>query len=198
MGDAIGMGINHAISVMIYAMQSQAKPIAVYATKLESQVRGFEAEPVYNIMIKFDNGATGFCFGNIDNGNGYDAYHNLFGTDGGFIFESQIDRPYKVRYWSNKTTGGKWIRPLDKQDAGELAWPDDTTTPDSGNVVEHQTGACVGHFIECITNNKKSSLSFVNSQTIAEIGWAAQMSAELNKEIRLPLDWEEAKKFFKE
>jgi len=197
MGDAIGMGINHAISVMIYAMQSQAMPISVYATKLQSQVREFEAEPIYNIMIKFDNGATGFCFGNIDNGNGYDAYHNLFGTEGGFIFESQIDRSYKVRYWSNKTTGGKWIRPLDKQDAGDLAWPEDTTTPDSGNVVEHQTGACVGHFIDCIKNNTKSPLSFVNSQTIAEIGWAAQMSAEMNKEIKLPLDWNMAIQFFK-
>ena len=196
MGDAIGMGINHAISVMIYAMESQAKPAAVYATSLNPNVRGFEADPLYNILIKFDNGATGFCFGNIDNGNGYDAYHNLFGTEGGFIFESQIDRPYKVRYWSNKTTDGKWVRPLDKEDAGQLAWPQDTTTPDSGDVVEHQTGECVGHFIECIKNNTKSPLSFVNSQIIAEIGWAAQMSAKLNKEITLPLDREEAKKFF--
>ncbi len=198
MGDAIGMGINHALSVMIYAMQSQAKPVSVYATNLSSQVRAFQAEPIYNIMIKFDNGATGFCFGNIDSGNGYDAYHNIFGTEGGLIFESQIDRPYKVRYWSNKTTGGKWIRPLDRQNAGDLAWPEDTTTPDSGNVVEHQTGACVGHFIECIKNNIKSPLSFVNSQRIAEIGWAAQMSAAMNKEIRLPLDWKQAKEFFED
>jgi predicted dehydrogenase len=198
MGDAIGMGINHAISVMIYAMASQAKPASVFATSLKSQVRQFEAEPIYNIMIKFDNGATGFCFGNIDNGNGYDAYHNIFGTEGGLIFESQIDRPYKVRYWSNKTTNGKWIRPLDKADAGELVWPENTTTPDSGNVVEHQTGACVSHFIECIKNNTKSPLSFVNSQIIAEIGWAAQMSAERHKEVALPLDWNEAKRFFKD
>jgi myo-inositol 2-dehydrogenase/D-chiro-inositol 1-dehydrogenase len=198
MGDAIGMGINHAISVMIYAMASQAKPASVFATNLKSQVRQFEAEPIYNIMIKFDNGATGFCFGNIDNGNGYDAYHNIFGTEGGLVFESQIDRPYKVRYWSNKTTNGKWIRPLDKSDAGELAWPEDTTTPDSGDVVEHQTGECVGHFINCIKNNTKSPLSFVNSQIIAEIGWAAQMSAKQYKEVALPLDWNEAEKFFKD
>jgi len=196
MGDAIGMGINHAISVMIYAMASQAKAVSVYATNLKSQVRNFETEPIYNIMIKFDNGATGFCFGNIDNSNGYDAYHNVFGTEGGLVFESQIDRPYKVRYWSNKTTNGKWIRPLDKDNAGDLAWSEDTTTPDSGNVVEHQTGGCVGHFIECIKNNIKSPLSFVNSQIIAEIGWAAQMSAGLNKEIKLPLDWDQAKEFF--
>lgn len=189
MGDAIGMGINHAISVLIYAMRSQAKPVAVYATSEAARVRGFEADPIYNIVIKFDNGATGFCFGNIDSGNGYDAYHNVFGTEGGFVFESQIDRPYKIRYWSNKTTNGKWIRPLDSKDAGNLTWPENTTTPDSGNVVEHQTGECVAHFIECIKNNTKSPLSFVNSQIIAEVGWAAQISAKLNKEIHLPLNW---------
>ena len=150
---------------------------------------------MWNILVKFDNGATGFCFGNIDHSNGYDAYHNVFGTKGGFTFESQIDRPYKVRYWSEKSTEGKWVRPLDKADAGELAWPDDTTTPDSGDVIEHQTGECVGHFIECIKSGKKSPLSFENSATVAEIGWAAQMSAAMNKDISLPLDWDEAKKF---
>ncbi|MHB9071494.1 MAG: Gfo/Idh/MocA family protein [Sedimentisphaerales bacterium] len=196
MGDAIGMGINHAISVMFFAMASQAKPVGVYATSTSAKIRGFEADPIWAITIHFDNGTTGFCFGNIDSGNGYDAYHNLFGTEGGFIFESQIDRPYKVRYWSNKTTAGKWIRPLDKTNAGDLAWPEDTITPDSGNVVEHQTGSAVGHFIDCVKNKTKSPLSFVNSQVIAEIGWAAQMSAKVNKEIKLPLDWNEAKVFF--
>jgi predicted dehydrogenase len=201
MGDAIGMGINHALSVMVYAMASQAKPVSVYATNLKSQVRDFEAEPIYNILIKFDNGATGFCFGNIDNANGYDAYHNLFGTQGCFVFDSQTDRTHKVRYWSKTKTDGKWIWPLDKEKCKaekveHLAWPDTTTTPDSGNVVEHQTGECVGHFIECVKNKTKSPLSFVNSQIIAEIGWAAQMSAAMNKEIRLSLDWNQAKDFF--
>ena len=56
-----------------------------------AQVRDFEPPPIWNILVRFDNGATGFCFGNIDSGNGYDAYHNLFGTKGAFIFDSQID-----------------------------------------------------------------------------------------------------------
>jgi len=201
MGDAIGMGINHAISVMVYLMSSQAKPVAVYATNQQAKVRGFEAEPIYNILVKFDSGATGFCFGNIDNGNGYDAYHNLYGSEGGFIFDSQIDRPYKVRYWSKSKTEGQWIFPLHpektkEQGREDLLWPADTTTPDSGDVIEHQTGACVGHFIDCVKNDVRSPLSFVNSQTITEIGWAAQMSAALNKEIKLPLDWSQASSFF--
>jgi len=201
MGDAISMGINHAISVMVYAMASQAKPISVFAKSLAAKVRGFEADPIWSIMVHFDNGATGLCHGNIDNGNGYDAYHNLYGTEGCFAFDSQIGRPWKVKYWSKKSTDGKWIWPLNKEKCqqegtADLMWPDDTTTPDSGNVVEHQTGSCVGHFIECIKSGTKSPLSFVNSSIISQIGWAAQMSAALKKEIALPLDFNEAKQFF--
>ena len=201
MGDAIGMGINHSISVMVNLMSSQAKPVAVYATSMPAKVRGFEADPVWNILVKFDNGATGFCFGNIDNSNGYDAYHNLFGTEGGFVFESQVDRPQKVRYWSQKITNSKWVYPLDAQRCkaeglDRLTWPADTTTPDSGDVIEHQTGKCVGHFIECVKNGQQSPLSFVNSAIIAEIGWDAQMSAATGKEIPLPLNLSEARAFF--
>ena len=202
MGDAIGMGINHSVSVMVNLMSPQAKPTAVYATSMPAKVRGFEADPVWNILIKFDNGATGFCFGNIDNGNGYDAYHNIFGTEGGFVFESQTDRTHKVRYWSEKSTDGKWVWPLDadkcKADGVEkLIWPEDTTTPDSGDVIEHQTGECVGHFIDCVKDSKQSPLSFVNSASVAEIGWAAQMSAATGKEVSLPLNKNRAKEFFR-
>ena len=203
MGDAIGMGINHSVSALVNLMSQQAQPVAVYATSMPAKVRGFEADPVWNILIKFDNGSTGFCFGNIDNGNGYDAYHNVFGTEGGFIFESQIERPHKVRYWSDKSTDGQWVWPLNpakckKEGLEEFIWPEDTTTPDSGDVLEHQTGECVGHFIDCIKNKVKSPLSFVNSQTVSEIGWAAQMSAKLNREIKLPLDVDMAQEFFKD
>jgi hypothetical protein len=201
MGDAIGMGIIHGVSAIISAMSAQAKPVAVYATSTPAKVRGFEADPIWNIMIQFDNGSTGFCFGNIDNANGYDAYHNLFGTAGGFTFDSQIDRPWKVKYWSQNTAEGQWVWPLNaekcKADGNEaLLWPDDTTTPDSGNVVEHQTGACVDHFIESIKTDKQSPLSFVNSATIAEIGWAAQISAAQNRPVALPLDYDAAEAFF--
>ena len=203
MGDAIGMGINHAISVMIFAMASQAKPVGVYASSTPAKVRGFEADPIWSIMVHFDNGATGLCHGNIDNGNGYDAFHSIYGTKGAFTFDSQQPRAYKVRYWSESVTQGKWIFPLDSKQCAEqgmsnLVWPENTTTPDSGNVVEHQTGACVGHFVDCIKNNQKSPLSFVNSSIIAEIGWAAQISAATGQRVELPLDWDKARNFFKD
>lgn len=189
MGDAIGMGINHAISVIINAMASQARPAQVFATSMPAQVRAFEADPIWNVHIGFDNGATGFCFGNIDSANGYDAMHSLYGSKGAFHFDSIAERPNKVRYWS-EAEGGEWIYPLQGH------WPEDTTTPDSGNVIEHQTSECVAHFIEHVKAGTQSPLSFANSASIAEIGWASLMSAAQNRPISLPLDYTEAAAFF--
>jgi len=197
MGDAIGMGIIHSLSVMILAMESQARPVSVYATSMPAQVRGFEADPIWNIQIGFDNGAAGFCFGNIDSTNGYDAYHSLYGTKGALIFDSLLDRPQKVRTWSEGVAGGQWIYPLDperceREGVGAHVWPAETTTPDSGDVIHHQTAECIDHFIECIKKQTPSPLGFDQSAAIAEVGWAAQVSARTDKPVALPLDTEMA------
>ncbi|MEM7386915.1 MAG: Gfo/Idh/MocA family oxidoreductase [Verrucomicrobiota bacterium] len=201
-GDAIGQGIIHSLSVMLNIMAAQGSaPTRVYATSSNVQNRGFEVPPVYNIHVSFENSAAGFCFGNIDHANGYDAYHNIHGTRGGLIFDSYLDRPAKIRYWSEDTTGGKWIYPLDRdrcreEDAESLAWPDDTSTPDSGDVVNHQTASCVDHFMTCLRENQQSPLSFINSALTAELGWAALISAETGQPVDLPLDHSRAAAHF--
>ena len=193
MGDAMGMGIIHSLSVIYWIMQSQARPVSVFASAMPAQVRPFEALSIWNIQIHFDNGATGFCFGNIDTSKGYDAYHNLSGTKGGFIFDSQTDHSHKVRLWSEKATDGRWIYPLDaarceREGVGQLAWPADTSTPDSGDVIHHQTAEAVGHFLDCVKSGRQSPLSFVNAAPITELGWAALVSAELKRPVELPLE----------
>ena len=183
MGDAIGMGIIHSLSVMLNIMKANnARPKTVYATRNIKNTRRFEIEPIYNILINFDNGSTGFCFGNVDVANGYDAYHNIHGTKGGLIFDSYLPRPQKIRFWSDFKTDGAWVSPLDTKNCPEeFQWPKDTTTPDSGDVVNHQTGACVRHFLDCIHNKTQSFLSFENSSMTADVGWAALRSCESGK-----------------
>lgn len=189
MGDAIGMGIIHALSVMVNVMKPQAKPVRVYATSQAARVRAFEQPAIWSIQVTFDNGASGFCFGNIDTANGYDAYHSISGTKGGYLFDSLLDRPQKIRMWREGEADGKWIYPLDADRCttqGVLPWPDDTTTPDSGDVIEHQTGEVVAHFFDCIRDGVQSPLSFVNSANIADVGWAALVSAKTGQPVDLP------------
>ena len=67
MGDAIGMGIIHSLSVMLNIMAEQgANPVRVYATTSMVHRRDFDIPGLWNLQIEFSNGATGFCFGNVD------------------------------------------------------------------------------------------------------------------------------------
>jgi len=200
-GDSIGMGIAHALMCIVEAMSSQAKPVEVYATSSGMGSRGFETEPVWNIQIRFDNGAAGFCFGNVDRSNGYDAYHSLYGTEGAFLFDSLLDRPQQVRYWSAKQADGRWVYPLDRtrcrgEGLEEFAWSEDMATPTSGDVIHHQTDSCVDHFIQCVKSGTPSPLSFAGSASIAEIGWGAIISAGRGLPVSLPLDRDDAASFF--
>ena len=202
MGDAIGMGIIHSLSAMVNIMAAQdAHPIRVYASKSDVHARPFEIEALWNLHIEFSNGATGLCFGNVDQANGYDAYHNIHGTKGGLIFDSYLDRKQKIRFWSESVGDRKWIYPLDPdrclhEGAIQYMWPADTTTPDSGDVMNHQTQHCVAHFVESIQKGEQSFLSFANSASVAELGWAAQISAAEKRAVELPLDYEKAAPFF--
>jgi len=108
MGDAIGMGIIHAVSCVVFLMHPQTRPVNVFATAMPAQVRPFEPDPIWNIVIGFDNGATGVMLGDIDSGDGYDAYHNLKGTAGGLVFDSQLERPSKVRMWRRGVHSDRW------------------------------------------------------------------------------------------
>lgn len=195
MGDALGMGINHAISVIVHAMSTQSKPVAVYATSKNFGVRGFGPDTVYNIMIRYENGATALCLGNIDNDNGYDLYHCIAGTKGGMIFDSRVELEDKVRLWGENLTDGKWVYPLREgfHSENEYLKPfkPDMMLPDSGNVLDHQVHAALEHFLSCVRDDVKSNLSFVNSRLIAEIGWAAQISAKTHREVTLPISEED-------
>jgi predicted dehydrogenase len=194
MGDAIGMGINHALSVMHWIFEANGQhPVSVFAFADKARVRPFEAEPIWSILVRYSGGATGFCFGNIDSGNGYDAYHNLFGTEGAFVFDPGQDQPRKVRYWSRQHAQGQWIWPLDSvacspENLESYAWSPNTANPDSGDVLNHSLNEAIDHFLACVRNRKQSALSFCNTAAIVDVGWAAQISAKTGAQVLLPLD----------
>jgi len=186
-GDGIGMGPIHAIFVILWHMEGD-EPVAVYARAMEAKVRPFEVAPIWNIMIEFKSGVVGLIQGNIDSGNRYDAYHNIWGTKGQFVFDSQTEGPFKVKFWSESETEGKWVYPFNKDLADEKYLWGKMKTPDSGDVVHHQTKECTAHFIERAMRKEKSPLGFANSAKVAEIGFAALVSEALRKRVTLPLD----------
>jgi myo-inositol 2-dehydrogenase/D-chiro-inositol 1-dehydrogenase len=195
MGDALGMGINHAISVIVFLMSAQTTPVSVYATSSNTNIRGFEPDPVWNIMIKFENGATAICQGNIDIENGYDLFHNIAGSKGGFIFDSRVDMDRKIRFWNSEIEKGKWVYPfLDKISTGNKlvqSFTPKMMLPDSGDVLDHQVERAIEHFLTSVSSNKDSPLSFYESKIIGEIGWAAQLSSKYDKIVKLPLTKED-------
>jgi predicted dehydrogenase len=191
-GDALGMGIVHALWAIVHAMAPQSRPAGVFATAAPALVRPFEVEPIWTIQIEFEDGATGVCLGNIESGTGYDAFHGVFGTEGAFVFDALVERPRKVRYRSKSLTGDRWVAPLDRarceqQGFGALAWPSDASTPDSGDVLHHRTAAAVGHFVDCIKDGSRSPLGFGATAEVAELCFAALTSAAERRFVRLPL-----------
>lgn len=186
MGDAISMGISHAISLITWIYAANGKhPVSVFAISDRARVRDFESDPIWNILIRFSGGGTAFCFGNIDFNAGYDLYHNVTGTRGSFAFDSTQPHAQKVRYTSQQIENGQTIWPL----AGDThAWPTGTTLPDSGDVLTHGLDDAIECFVTSVKALKPSPLSLQYASIIAEIGWAAQVSAITGQQVALPLD----------
>jgi len=189
MGDAISMGISHALSLItwIYSANGQY-PTSVFAISDRARVRDFEPHPIWNILIQFSRGGTAFCFGNIDFNHGYDLYHNVTGTAGSFIFDSAQPQQQKVRFTSQRVEDGKTIWPLSTDTHPNYAWDQKLTLPDSGDVLTHGLDDAIECFLASVKAKQASPLSLQNSFTISEIGWAAQLSASSGKQVSLPLD----------
>lgn len=193
-GDALGMGITHAVFLLCYFMLP-TQPVKVFAVSRTGTTGNFEVDPIWTLHITFDNGATGTVLGDIENGNSYDVYQNIFGTQGGFVFDSQPnDRP-ELKYWCRET-GGEWVSPLDPDNGstggGKAAdWPLESGLPTSGNVVDHCTAESLDHFLTHIKQGRTSSLGFEPMRIVQDINFAAQVSAKKNAPVGIPASSEE-------
>ena len=193
--EAIGMGPIHSVHLVLWHMIDR-KLESVYVSSMAPQGKLYKVPPIYNVHMQFDNGASGIIPSNIETPNGYDVYHNIFGTDGWFIFDPQAyvspEDPkvnFKIRYKSRKTTDDKWTYPLHK-DLCNLSdsWPEGMSFPDSGDIINTKTKEGIEHFIECIKNGTKSPLGFSDSFHTAETVFAILLSAACKTPVSLPLD----------
>jgi predicted dehydrogenase len=186
------MGITHAVFLLCYFL-SPNRPLSVFASSHSSTTKRFEVEPIWTLHIAFDNGATGIVMGDIENGNSYDVYQNIFGTRGGFVFDSQPnDRP-NIRYWCEES-GKKWVFPLDRLEGSagdDLLWPEGLSLPTSGNVVDHCTAESLDYFLEHVKQRKKAFLGFEAMRVVQDVSFAAQVSAGKDAPVSVPAPAEE-------
>jgi len=197
-GDAIGMGIIHSVFALVHLL-SPAKAVSVFAVHHPSTAGRFEVEPIWDILIRFDTGAVGTVLGDIENGNGYDAYHNISGTRGGFVYDSLARPEGMVKYWS-EGTDRQWIHPLDherEKAAGheDLLWPADIRLPASGDVLDHATGEIIDFFVTQVREGGKCPLGFDSMRIVQDINFAAQLSARTGSPVSLPPDPEQLRRF---
>lgn len=197
-GDALGMGITHAIFLLCYFM-SPSRPEAVFARSRSSVKGHFEVDPIWNLIIQFDGGATGIVLGDIENGTSYDLYHNIYGTRGGLVFDSQARFEERLKYW-NEETKDRWYYPLGKNGSSEnittdSEWPADVSLPTSGDVLDHSTVESLGYFITHIKKRSKALLGFKRMRIVQDVSFAAQLSAKVSRPVPIPADEEELQKY---
>jgi predicted dehydrogenase len=193
-GDALGMGITHAVFLLCFFLAPR-RPISVFATSRPGPSGRFEVHPIWNLQVTFDDGAAGIVLGDIENGNSYDVYQNLFGTRGGFVFDSQPNEAPVVKYWS-ELTDRRWVFPLDRSVESargneDLLWPETISLPTSGNVVHHSTAESFDHFLEYLKAGKKTPLGFEAMRVVQDLNFAAQLSALQGRPASVPAAPEE-------
>jgi len=188
-GDALGMGITHAVFLLCYFLMPD-RPVSVFAVSQPSTMKRFQVDPIWSLHICFESGATGTVLGDIENGNSYDVYQNLYGTRGGFVFDSQPnDRP-AARYWCEQS-GRKWVFPLEDpgpadSDSGARNWPQGLSLPTSGNVVDHCTAESLEYFLDHVKTGTKTRLGFEAMRIVQDINFAAQASARKRAPVSVP------------
>ena len=192
--EAIGMGPIHSVHLMLWHMIDREIE-SIYASSMQPQGKQYKVPPIYDVHIQFDNGANGIIPCNIETPNGYDVYHNIFGTEGWFIFDPQAyvspEDPtinFKIRYKSRTTTNADWVYPLHKDLCQPSErWPEDMFFPDSGDIIHHKSKEVIDHFVDCIKNGTKSPLGFSNSFRSAETVLAILVSAICKQLVSFPV-----------
>jgi predicted dehydrogenase len=182
-GDAIGMAITHALFSLL-RIAGRARPVEVMGISHPGATGLWEVPPVWNMLVRFDDGCCGVVLGDIETQNGYDVGMQVHGSAGAFVFDSQAARERCVRYRC-PDTGGSWVHPMDPTCDPAVRWPEGITTPISGNVIDRAVSACIDHFIGCLHSGRQSPLAFAAIRTVQDLSFAAQESAAIGRPVAL-------------
>lgn len=160
----------HAVDAVRWFVQKDATEVCAYSTNsnnTEVYPGGYEYDPTIVAIIKFSDGVIGKVASNIECIQPYTFPITLQGTLGA-IRENRI--------WSRKLFPGQ---------RGWTTIP--TILPDSGDVTHHPFQGQIDHFVQCIRSNVESHCNLADAIKTHEICYAAQISADEGRAVKLPL-----------
>ena len=167
----------HAVDALLSFVKDDAVEISAYSTRSRAGAfKRYEYDPTIAAILKFKKGAVGKVTSCLENNSPYMLNILLLG-DKGTIRDNQ--------YYGDKCLGAYGHPEIGQGQNSWATWP--TVLPDSGDVTHHPFHGEVDHFVDCILQNRESELSIANACQTHEVCFAAQMSAECGKPVKLPL-----------
>ena len=164
-GSSLLAGGCHAIDAMRFFMQEEVEEVVAYSSGCRTDL---EFDGTLCALLKFKNGAVGKVGSSYDIISPYIFNVHLFG-DKGSLLNNKLYSPGKIS---------------GQRDYMELP----VETPDSGDVTHHPFPQEIDHFMDCIVNDKETSISLSSAMKTQEIVFAADRSAAIGKPVRLPLE----------
>jgi predicted dehydrogenase len=164
-GSILQVGGCHAVDGLRWFIPQECTEVTALSGRYRDD---FEQDTTITLVCKFADGALGKVCCSYDNFSPYIYNVKLFGKKGTLINDS---------LWAANTFSGQqnWIKmPVQ--------------TPDSGDVTHHPFPQEVGHFVDCIINNKPCIVDIDDAMKTFEIIEAADRSAAHGGQaVRLPL-----------
>jgi predicted dehydrogenase len=167
-GSALLMGGVHSVDMMRWLIGEDHDVREVFAYSHKAQWRSdFEYDPTLCMIVKFDNGAIGKMATSLECNMPYVFHLQACGTQGAVRNNG---------LFSERFPGQKRF----------MAIPADY--PDDWDVAQHPFPTEINYFVDCILARRESELSFPRAFKTYELIFAAELSAQEGRPVKLPLE----------
>lgn len=158
----------HAVDALRWFMGGEITEVFQYATFGKGpDFKDYEYNPTSCTLCQFSDGRVGKAASSIECIQPYVFNINLVGTHGTI---------------KNNLLYSK------KKYPGQTSWVEiPTILPDSGDVTHHPFTLEAAHFVDCILNDEESHVSVADAYTTHEICFAADLSGQEGRPVKLPL-----------
>ena len=167
-GSALLSGGCHAMDALMYLMREPVLEVMSYSTKSKADCfASYEFDPCSVTILKFANGKVGKCAASIDCLQPYYFHFQLVGSKGSIrdnqLYSTDLDGLVKDRWTTMQTS-----------------------TLDSGEVLDHPYNPQMQAFVDAIHNNTPVPLtSFDDAFETHKVIFAADLSAKLGRPVKL-------------